>query len=144
MEVKIINDNPYGLPEYKTVGSAGMDLYSNLASSIVLQPLERNIIPTGIRIQLPIGYEAQVRPRSGAAAKYGVTVLNSPGTVDADYTGEIGVILVNLSTEPVTIGPGDRVAQLVVAKYESVTWSVTDKLEQTERGDNGYGHTGSR
>lgn len=143
MKVKIVNSSPYGLPEYKTALSAGMDLYSNLEQSVVLQPLERTLVPTGISIQLPAGYEAQVRPRSGAALKYGVTVLNSPGTIDADYTGEIGVILVNLSTEQFTVGPGDRIAQLVIAKHEQITWEPVESLEETLRGTRGFGSTGS-
>lgn len=142
MEVKIVNKSNHRLPEYATVDSAGMDLKANTTEPIVLGPLERQMIPTGIHIQLPRGYEAQVRPRSGLAAKYGVTVCNTPGTVDADYTGEIKVILINLSNEKFIINPGERIAQLVVSKYERVEWNEAVELNPTERGDGGFGSTG--
>jgi dUTP pyrophosphatase len=139
--VKIINKSNYPLPEYKTPLSAGMDLRANIDTQVVLHPMERRLIPTGVFIQLPKGYETQVRPRSGLALKNGITVLNAPGTIDADYTNEIGVILVNFSNEDFTINPGDRIAQLVVAKHEHVVWNEVDKLEETER-KGGFGHTG--
>lgn len=142
MTVKIVNKSNHRLPEYATPGSAGMDLKANTTEPIVLKPLERQLIPTGIHIQLPEGYEAQVRPRSGLAAKYGVTVCNTPGTVDADYTGEIKVILINLSNENFVINPGERIAQMVVAKYERVEWDEVATLEATERGEGGFGSTG--
>ena len=142
MNVKIVNKSNHRLPEYATEKSAGMDLKANIDESIVLGPLERQMVPTGIHIQLPDGYEAQVRPRSGLAAKYGVTVCNTPGTIDADYTGEIKVILINLSNEKFVVNPGDRIAQLVVAKYERVEWNEVTTLDETERGDGGFGSTG--
>lgn len=140
----VINDSPYTLPTYATPASAGLDLKAVLDSPITLQPLERKIIGTGIKIALPKGYEAQVRPRSGLAAKHGITVLNAPGTIDADYRGEIGVILVNISNEAFTIEPGERIAQLVVAKYEQIQWSLTDTLDTTSRGAGGFGSTGKQ
>ena len=142
MRVKIVNKSNHRLPEYATPGSAGMDLKANTTEPIVLKPLERQMIPTGIHIQLPEGCEAQVRPRSGLAAKYGVTVANSPGTVDADYTGEIKVILINLSNENFVVNPGERIAQLVVARYERVEWDEVATLDDTERGEGGFGSTG--
>lgn len=142
MEVKIVNKSNHRLPEYATTGSAGMDLKANTTEPIVLGSLERQMIPTGLYIALPEGYEAQVRPRSGLAAKYGVTVANSPGTVDADYRGEIKVILINLSNEKFVINPGDRIAQMVVARYERVEWNEVATLDETERGEGGFGHTG--
>ena len=142
MEVKIVNKSNHRLPEYATSGSAGMDLKANTTEPIVLGPLERQMIPTGLYIALPEGYEAQVRPRSGLAAKYGVTVANSPGTVDADYRGEIKVILINLSNEKFVVTPGDRIAQMVVARYERVEWNEVATLDETERGEGGFGHTG--
>lgn len=142
MEVKIINKSHHPLPEYATSDSAGMDLRACLDAPVVLQPLERCMIPTGLYIALPEGAEAQVRPRSGLAAKKGITVLNSPGTIDADYRGEIRIILVNLSSEPVEIQDGERVAQMVVARYERVDWTVTETLDETERGAGGFGHSG--
>lgn len=142
MEVKIVNKSNHRLPEYATSGSAGMDLKANTTEPIVLGPLERQMIPTGLYIALPEGYEAQVRPRSGLAAKYGVTVANSPGTVDADYRGEIKVILINLSNEKFVVNPGDRIAQMVVARYERVEWTEVATLDETERGEGGFGHTG--
>ncbi|WP_167342711.1 dUTP diphosphatase [Nonlabens sp. SY33080] len=142
MTVKIINKSNHDLPHYETLGSAGMDLRANLTESISLKPLERTIVKTGLFIELPVGYEAQVRPRSGLAAKNGITVLNSPGTVDADYRGEIGVILVNLSNEEFVIENGERVAQLVIAKHERVTWNEVEVLSDTDRGAGGFGSTG--
>jgi dUTP pyrophosphatase len=142
MKVKIVNKSNHRLPEYATPLSAGMDLKANTSEPIILKPLERQMIPTGISIQLPEGCEAQVRPRSGLAAKYGITVANAPGTVDADYTGEIKVILINLSNENFLINPGDRIAQMVIARYERVEWDEVAELNPTERGDGGFGSTG--
>lgn len=142
MEVKIVNNSKFGLPEYATVDSAGMDLKANIDEPITLKPLERKLIPTGIHIQLPEGYEAQIRPRSGLSIKKGIGVLNTPGTIDADYTGEIMVILINLSNEDFIVNPGERVAQMVINKYEKITWKSVVKLEETERGSGGFGHTG--
>ena len=140
--VPIINESPYDLPSFATANSAGVDLRANSASPITLGPLERIIIGTGLKMALPEGFEAQVRPRSGLAAKHGLSVLNAPGTIDADYRGEIGVILVNLSNKPFTIQPGERIAQLVIAKYEQVCWILQDILDTTERGARGFGSTG--
>ena len=140
--VPIINESPYDLPSFATVNSAGVDLRANSANPITLGPLERTIIGTGLKMALPEGFEAQVRPRSGLAAKHGLSVLNAPGTIDADYRGEIGVILVNLSNESFTVQPGERIAQLVIAKYEQVRWNLQDKLDTTERGTGGFGSTG--
>ncbi len=140
--VPIINESPFDLPSFATVNSAGVDLRANLANPITLAPLERNIIGTGLKMALPEGYEAQVRPRSGLAAKHGLSVLNAPGTIDADYRGEVGVILVNLSNEPFTIQPGERIAQLVIAQYEQVRWNLQETLDTTERGVGGFGSTG--
>ena len=142
MTVSIINKSSHALPNYETIASAGMDLRANLTEAVVLAPLGRAIIKTGLFIELPLGYEAQVRPRSGLAAKRGVTVLNSPGTIDADYRGEIGVILVNLSNEPFMIENGERIAQLVIAKHERAEWMVADVLTETVRGEGGFGSTG--
>jgi len=142
MNVQIINKSKHATPNYETDGAAGMDLRANIESSIVLQPLERAVVKTGLFIALPVGFEAQVRPRSGLAAKKGISVLNSPGTVDADYRGEIGVILVNLSTEEFTVNDGERIAQLVVAKHERVNWKEVTILSKTERGAGGFGSTG--
>jgi len=142
MTIKIINKSAHQLPHYETIASAGMDLRANLIDSVTLQPLERTIIKTGLFIEIPIGFEAQVRPRSGLAAKKGITVLNAPGTVDADYRGEIGVILVNLSNEAFTIENGERVAQLVIAKHERAEWIEVNELSSTERGAGGVGSTG--
>ncbi|WP_075343329.1 dUTP diphosphatase [Tenacibaculum agarivorans] len=142
MNVQIINKSKHQTPAYETEGSAGMDLRANLNEPIVLKPLERAIVKTGLFFALPQGYEAQVRPRSGLAAKKGITVLNSPGTVDADYRGEIGVILVNLSNEDFVINDGERIAQLVIAKHERVTWKEVKILDETERGSGGFGSTG--
>ena len=140
--VPIINESPYDKPSIATVNSAGVDLRANSANPITLGPLERTIIGTGLKMALPEGFEAQVRPRSGLAAKHGLSVLNAPGTIDADYRGEIGVILVNLSKEPFTIQPGERIAQLVIAKYEQVRWKLEETLDTTERGAGGFGSTG--
>ena len=142
MTIKIINKSNHDLPNYETIASAGMDLRANLSKPKTLKPLERTIIKTGLFIELPIGIEAQVRPRSGLAAKKGVTVLNAPGTIDADYRGEIGVILVNLSNKNFTIENGERIAQLVIAKHERVSWQEVEVLDKTERGAGGFGSTG--
>lgn len=142
MTINIINKSGHELPHYETIASAGMDLRANLLDPVTLKPLERAIIKTGLFIELPVGYEAQVRPRSGLAAKNGITVLNAPGTVDADYRGEIGVILVNLSNEPFTVENGERVAQLVIAKHERADWIEVEELSSTERGAGGFGSTG--
>ncbi len=142
MKVEIINKSKHQLPSYATALSAGMDLRANLDTPIVLQPLERTLVPTGLFIALPEGYEAQVRPRSGLAIKKGITVLNSPGTIDADYRGEVCVILVNLSNEPFTITDGERIAQMVIARHEQVKWCECDVLGETDRGAGGFGHTG--
>jgi dUTP pyrophosphatase len=142
MEINIINKSQHALPSYETIVSAGMDLRANLIEAVTLAPLERTIIKTGLFIALPIGYEAQVRPRSGLAAKNGITVLNAPGTVDADYRGEIGVILVNLSNVPFVIENGERIAQLVIAKHERADWTEVQELSQTKRGEGGFGSTG--
>jgi dUTP pyrophosphatase len=142
MQVKIINHSTHELPSYSTSLSAGMDLRAHLSEPVTLAPLDRALVPTGLFIELPAGYEAQVRPRSGLAAKHGLTVLNSPGTIDADYRGEIKVILVNLSKEAFTINNGERIAQMVVSKHETVQWSETQSLEASERGEGGFGHTG--
>lgn len=142
MKVKIVNKSSYPTPSYATVNSAGMDLKANIETPVTLGPLERAMVPTGLYIALPDGTEAQVRPRSGLAAKYGISVLNAPGTIDADYRGEIKVILVNLSNEPFVINPGERIAQMVVARYEKVEWEETDSLDETERGEGGFGSTG--
>ncbi len=142
MKVKIVNKSPYPCPAYATEQSAGVDLKALLTEPIVLQPLERTLVPTGLYIALPKGYEAQVRPRSGLAAKHGITVLNSPGTIDADYRGEIRVILVNLSQQPFEIVPGERIAQMVIARHEQVEWEEVDQLDDTQRGAGGFGSTG--
>ena len=144
IEVSVQNESSFELPTYATKAASGVDLKAVLEDPIVLEPLERKIIGTGLKIALPEGYEAQVRPRSGLAAKQGISVLNAPGTIDADYRGEIGVILVNLSNKAVTIQPGDRIAQLVFAKFEQVQWKSTEKLSTTERGTGGFGSTGKK
>ncbi len=144
MQIQIINRSRHQLPEYATPFSAGMDLRANIDAPIVLRPMERKIIPTGLYIALPAGYEAQVRPRSGLAIKKGITVLNAPGTIDADYRGEIGVILINLSTEDFVIEDGERIAQMVIARHEQIGWEQVDELDQTERGAGGFGHSGKR
>jgi dUTP pyrophosphatase len=143
MEVKIVNNSRNPLPAYETAHAAGMDLRANLEAPVVLGSLERAMIPTGLYIELPTGYEAQVRPRSGLAAKWGISVLNSPGTIDADYRGEIKVILVNLSAQPFTIQHGDRIAQMIIARHETVRWEPVDQLGETDRGSGGFGHTGN-
>ena len=142
MKIKIINKSNHDLPHYETIASAGMDLRANLSESRILKPLERSIVGTGLYIELPVGIEAQVRPRSGLAAKQGITVLNAPGTIDADYRGEIGVILVNLSNENFEIRNGERIAQLVIAKHERAEWVDSIELTETERGEGGFGSTG--
>jgi len=142
IKIKNLSNNP--LPAYATALSAGVDLYANLSEELVLGSLERALIPTGIYLELPAGFEGQVRPRSGLAAKHGLSVLNSPGTIDADYRGEIKVILVNLSNEPFVIKHGERIAQLVIARHETANWIVTEELSSTARGDGGFGHTGTR
>lgn len=144
MTIDIINKSKHPLPKYQTEQSAGMDLYANLDVPITLGSLERRIIPTGLFIALPKGYEAQIRPRSGLAAKHGITCLNSPGTIDADYRGEIGVILVNLSNEPFTISDGERIAQMVIAKHETAEWKEVEILNDTERGAGGFGSSGTK
>tara|TARA_B100001971_G_C17841359_1_gene358766 strand:- start:73 stop:507 length:435 start_codon:yes stop_codon:yes gene_type:complete len=142
MQIKIINKSNHALPHYETIASAGMDLRANIDEAITLKPLDRTIVKTGLFIELPIGFEAQVRPRSGLAAKKGITVLNAPGTVDADFRGEIGVILVNLSNEDFTIENGERIAQLVIAKHERAEWIEVETLSETSRGKGGFGSTG--
>lgn len=144
MEIQVINKSHHPLPEYATLQSAGMDIRANLDEPITLQPLQRCLVPTGLFIALPPGTEAQIRPRSGLAWKKGITVLNAPGTIDADYRGEIGIILVNLSQEPFVIQDGERIAQMVVARYEQAVWNVVDSLENTERGEGGFGHSGQK
>lgn len=141
MKIKIINKSQHPLPKYQTALSAGMDLYANLEDTLTLKSLERKLIPTGLFLELPEGYEAQVRPRSGLAIKNGISVLNAPGTIDADYRGEIGVILVNLSTEDFSINNGDRIAQMVIAKYETAEWQEVSEINETERGAGGFGST---
>lgn len=142
LKVNIINQSQHPLPKYQTALSAGVDLHANLEEPVILSPLERQLIPTGLFIELPEGYEAQVRPRSGLALKYGITVLNTPGTIDADYRGEIKVLLINLSNQPFTINNGERIAQMVVAQHAQVLWNETESLSSTERGAGGYGSTG--
>lgn len=144
MTVKIVNKSPWALPAYATSQSAGVDLRANLTESVTLGPLERAMIPTGLYMAIPAGYEGQVRPRSGLAAKHGLSVLNSPGTIDADYRGEIKVILVNLSNEAFTIEPGERVAQMVFARHETAQWEPVETLDETERGAGGFGSTGTK
>ena len=142
LKVKIINKSKHPLPRYATPQSAGMDLRANIEEPITMSPLERRLIPTGLYMALPAGFDAQVRPRSGFALKQGVTVLNTPGTIDADYRGEIGVILINLSSESVTVQDGDRIAQLVIARHEQAEWETVEVLDETERGEGGFGHSG--
>ncbi len=144
MKIKIINNSGFQLPSYETISSAGMDLRACIDAPATLKPLQRAIVKTGLFIELPIGYEAQVRPRSGLAAKKGITVLNAPGTIDADYRGEIGVILVNLSNEDFTIESGERIAQLVIAKHERAVWEEAEELGETSRGTGGFGSTGTK
>ncbi len=142
MQVKIVNRSKHTLPEYATIHSAGMDLRANIDEEIILKPFERKLIPTGLFIELPVGYEAQIRPRSGLALKKGLTVLNTPGTIDADYRGEIGVILVNLSSQECTIEDGERICQMVIAAHSQAEWVEVDDLSETDRGEGGFGHTG--
>ena len=142
MQVKVVNRSKHELPHYQTEHSAGMDLYANLDNDVVLKPLQRALVPTGLFIELPVGYEAQIRPRSGMAWKKGLTVLNTPGTIDADYRGEVKVVLVNLSNEEQVIINGDRIAQMVIAKHEAIEWLPVNELSETERGAGGYGSTG--
>lgn len=142
MDIKIINKSKHALPSYETIASAGMDIRANIDVDVVLGSLERTIIKTGLYIELPLGFEAQVRPRSGLAAKHGITMLNSPGTIDADYRGEIGVIVVNLSKDPFVIKDGERIAQLVIAKHERAEWQQVTELSETSRGEGGFGSTG--
>ncbi|MGM9870697.1 MAG: dUTP diphosphatase [Muribaculaceae bacterium] len=142
MKVKIINSSGYPLPAYETFSSAGMDVRAAVKEPVVLGPLERRLIPTGLRVQLPHGYEMQLRPRSGLALKHGITLANSPGTVDADYRGEIAVILINLSNEPFTVNPGERICQMVIAHYTRIEWEAVERIDETERGEGGFGHTG--
>ena len=142
MKVKIVNHSPFPLPAYATALSAGMDLRADLAEALTLSPLERAMVPTGLHIELPAGFEAQIRPRSGLAAKHGISIVNAPGTIDADYRGEIKVILVNLSDIPFEIVPGERIAQMVVARHERVEWDEVDVLDETARGAGGFGSTG--
>lgn len=144
MKIKIINHSPYPLPSYQTELSAGADLYANLSESITIKPLERILIPTGIQIELPAGYEAQIRPRSGLAFKHGITVLNTPGTIDADYRGEIKVLLINLGQEEYQIQSGERIAQMVIASCLQAKFVVETELSETQRGSGGYGHTGNK
>jgi len=144
MEIKIVNKSNHPLPHYGTLAAAGVDLRANITEAITLKPLERTLVKTGLFIELPVGFEAQVRPRSGLAYKHGLTVLNTPGTIDADYRGEIGVILVNLSNEDFTIENGERVAQMVIAKHEQAEWNLVEELSNTERGSGGFGSTGKK
>ena len=144
MEVKILNKSAFELPQYATTHSAGMDLKANISESITIEPLKRVLVPTGLYIELPEGYEAQIRPRSGLAVKHGIGLVNSPGTIDTDYRGEIKIILVNLSDQPFVLIPGERIAQMVVAKFERVDWVIADKLGESERGEGGFGSTGKR
>lgn len=144
MEVKILNKSAFELPQYATIHSAGMDLKANIPESITIEPLKRVLVPTGLHIELPEGYEAQIRPRSGLAVKHGIGLINSPGTIDTDYRGEIKIILVNLSDQPFVLTPGERIAQMVVAKFERVDWVIADKLGESERGEGGFGSTGKR
>ncbi len=144
MKIKIVNKSHHPLPEYATALAAGMDLRANLEQPVTLKPLERSLVPTGVYIQLPEGYEAQIRPRSGLAIKHGISIVNSPGTIDADYRGEIRVILVNLSDEDFTIKDGERICQMVIAKHSRAEWIQVDALDETERGAGGFGHTGKQ
>lgn len=143
LRIKVVNKSPFPLPAYETFEAAGMDVRANYSEPFTLGPGERTLVPTGLAMQLPSGYECQVRPRSGLALKKGITVLNTPGTIDADYRGEIGIILINLSNEPFTIAPGERVAQLVVKQYERVEWEPVERLDETQRGEGGFGHSGT-
>lgn len=142
MQINIINKSEHPLPAYETAHAAGMDLRANITETVILAPMQRILIPTGLFIELPVGYEAQIRPRSGLASKHGVTVLNSPGTIDADYRGEIKVLLINLGSEPFEIKHGERIAQMIIAKHETANWQVVEQLDETARGAGGYGSTG--
>lgn len=142
MNIKIINKSGHALPAYETEASAGLDLRADLSEPVVLRPMERKLIPTGLFIELPVGYEAQIRPRSGLALKYGISILNSPGTIDADYRGELKILLVNFSTEDFEVRNGDRIAQMVISRHEQIKWDEVDVLTETIRGEGGYGHTG--
>ena len=142
MQVNIVNRSRFPLPQYATIHSAGLDLRADLEQSLVLKPLERLLVPTGLFIELPEGYEAQVRPRSGLAAKHGISIVNTPGTIDPDYRGEIKVILVNLSDQPFSLEPGERIAQMIIARFEHINWNEVESLSVTERGEGGFGHTG--
>lgn len=142
MEVKVVNKSNHRLPEYATIGSAGMDIKANISEPVVLKPLKRELIPTGLYIQIPTGYEVQIRPRSGLACKYGITVANTPGTIDSDYRGEVKVCLINLSDTPFVVNPGERIAQAVLNKVEKIEWNEVAELDKTERGEGGFGHTG--
>ncbi len=144
MKVKVINRSRHELPQYETPQSAGLDIRANVDSPVVLKPLERKLVPTGLYVELPVGYEAQIRPRSGLALKHGISLLNTPGTIDADYRGEIGVIMVNLSNEEFTVNDGDRIAQMVVARHEQVEWQPVETLADSERVEGGCGHTGKK
>lgn len=142
MEVKVVNKSNHRLPEYATIGSAGMDMKANILEPVVLKPLRRELIPTGLYIAIPEGYEVQIRPRSGLACKYGITVVNTPGTIDSDYRGEVKVCLINLSDTPFVVNPGERIAQAVLNKVEKIEWNEVTELDTTERGEGGFGHTG--
>lgn len=142
IKVKIINRSAYDLPAYETPSAAGMDIHAAITEPVVLRPLQRTLVPTGLRIQLPQGYECQIRPRSGLALRSGISLVNTPGTVDADYRGEIGVIVINLSDTPFTINPGERIAQMVITRYSHVEWEPVDRIDETVRGDGAFGHTG--
>ncbi len=144
MKVKIVNKSSFDLPEYQTIASSGLDLRANIDEDIIIKPLERVLVPTGLFISIPVGYEAQIRPRSGLAFKHGITVLNTPGTIDADYRGEIKVILVNLSDKEFTIVQGERICQMVFAKVEQIEWKIVSNLDDTDRGEGGFGHTGTK
>lgn len=144
IKVKVVNKGNQELPKYATSQSAGMDLRANIESPIILFPMERKLVPTGLHIALPVGFEAQIRPRSGLALKHGITVLNSPGTVDADYRGEVMVLLINLSDQAFEIKPGERIAQMVIARHEQIQWSLVESLDDTERGEGGFGHSGTK
>lgn len=142
LPIKVINKSRHPLPSYATAGAAGLDIRASLSAPITLQPLERRLIPTGLYMELPLGYEAQIRPRSGLSIRYGITVINSPGTIDADYRGELQVPLVNLSNESFVIEDGERIAQMVIARHEVIEWELVERLSETERGEGGFGHTG--
>ncbi len=144
MKIRIVNHSKHPLPSYETMASAGMDLRANLAAPVILRSLERTLVPTGLFIELPVGYEAQIRPRSGLAFKKGISIVNAPGTIDADYRGEIRIILINLSNEEFVIEDGERIAQMIISRHERVDWSKVEKLDETDRGARGFGHTGQK